>query len=133
MRITYFCKTDTAEVEFAKGEVAETKELNGTVRLGIGPSGDLVSMTIGQARQHASLPSLSYHEKGERSGERPEQPKARTRGLPENAGKPWSDEENRQVVESYDAGKTLKEIAGDHRRTEFAIQSRLIKLGRIQA
>lgn len=51
--------------------------------------------------------------------------------LPENAGKPWTEGEDNQLTNSYDGGKSFKEISEEHKRTEGAIKSRLLKLGKI--
>jgi hypothetical protein len=51
--------------------------------------------------------------------------------LPENAGKPWTEEEDNQLINNYDTGKSFKEISEKHKRTESAIKSRLLKLGKI--
>ena len=51
--------------------------------------------------------------------------------LPENAGKPWTEEEDNQLINRYDAGKSFKEMAEEHKRTDGAIKSRLLKLGKI--
>jgi len=52
--------------------------------------------------------------------------------LPNNAGKPWSEEENRKLVESFDSGTTIEDLANIHERTRGAIRARLIKLGKVQ-
>jgi hypothetical protein len=63
-------------------------------------------------------------------------PAGRTRpggqSVPENAGKPWSDEEDNALAEAFDAGKPIPELAQSHRRTRAAIQARLVRLGRIE-
>jgi len=51
--------------------------------------------------------------------------------LPENAGEPWAEEEDNQLIKSFDGGKSFKEISEEHKRTEGAIKSRLLKLGKI--
>jgi hypothetical protein len=55
----------------------------------------------------------------------------RQKTLPENAGKPWSVEEDNQVINEFDNGKSCIEISKENKRTEGAIRSRLIKLGKI--
>lgn len=52
---------------------------------------------------------------------------------PMNAGKPWSEDEDRRVVAEFDSGTTVKKIAELHGRTSGAIRSRLVKLGKIDA
>src|SRR5690606_35956591 len=59
--------------------------------------------------------------------------RARTaQGLPENAGKPWSDEEDKALAEAFDAGHAIPALAERHRRTRAAIQARLVRLGRME-
>ena len=54
------------------------------------------------------------------------------KNLPENAGKSWERKEQEFLCESFDAGMTIKEIAQKLKRTEGSVQSRLVKLGRMQ-
>ncbi len=63
--------------------------------------------------------------------ERQEERERRTRSLPGNAGKPWDDDEQQRFCRDFDAGTSVKELAARHGRTEGAIQSRLVKLGKI--
>ena len=55
----------------------------------------------------------------------------RERSLPDNAGKPWNGEEDRLLVEAFDSGASLKQMTVKHCRTEGAIASRLVKLGKV--
>lgn len=57
----------------------------------------------------------------------------RRQRLPNNAGMPWSSEEDEDLAREFDAGKSLGELAAIHRRTGGAIQARLVKLGRLAA
>jgi hypothetical protein len=50
---------------------------------------------------------------------------------PAAAGGAWSEEEERHLVEQFDAGVPPVEIAKEHGRTRGAIVSRLVKLGKI--
>jgi hypothetical protein len=52
--------------------------------------------------------------------------------LPGNAGKPWTDEEDRRLLAEFDAGRTPVEIAQLHARTLAGIQARLERHGRLQ-
>ena len=52
---------------------------------------------------------------------------------PGNAGKPWTEEEDQRLVAGFDAGAPVAALARTHERTTGAINSRLIKLGRLQA
>jgi hypothetical protein len=51
---------------------------------------------------------------------------------PENAGKPWSNAEDKVLAEAFDTGRTIAELAQSHRRTRSAIQARLVRLGKIE-
>ena len=54
------------------------------------------------------------------------------KSLPENAGNPWDTEEDNLLIEEFDKGMPAKELARYHKRTEGAIKSRLLKLGKIK-
>lgn len=61
-------------------------------------------------------------------------PKPRTGGnenAPLNAGKPWSVDEDKALASAFDAGKQIPELAAQHQRSRFAIETRLAKLGKI--
>ena len=65
------------------------------------------------------------------------QPAAKARAAanpnaPSNAGKPWSDEEDQALAAAFDTGKKILELATAHRRSRFAIEARLAKLGKIE-
>ncbi len=51
--------------------------------------------------------------------------------LPEQAWKLWTAEEEASLIQEYDSGMDVASIAVKHSRTEFAIQSRLLKLNKI--
>jgi hypothetical protein len=51
---------------------------------------------------------------------------------PENAGKPWSEQEDQALAAAFDAGKAIPELAEHHRRSRVAIQARLVRLGKIE-
>ncbi len=51
--------------------------------------------------------------------------------LPNKAGKPWDAEEDKRLVDAFDAGTPVKELAERHGRTPGAINSRLAKLGKL--
>lgn len=53
--------------------------------------------------------------------------------LPSNAGKPWSDEEDRKLLAEFDHGRSLVELAKSHARTVAGIQARLERHGRLEA
>jgi hypothetical protein len=49
-----------------------------------------------------------------------------------NAGKPWSSDEDRQLLAVFDAGKSLNELAQIHGRTLGGVRARLEKHGRLE-
>jgi hypothetical protein len=52
---------------------------------------------------------------------------------PENAGRPWSQEEDSRLGQAYDSGKSVEELAQVHKRSKWAIESRLARMGKIPA
>jgi hypothetical protein len=48
-----------------------------------------------------------------------------------NAGKPWTEDEDRQLLSAFDGGRPLAELAQAHGRTRGGIQARLIRHGRL--
>ncbi len=53
--------------------------------------------------------------------------------LPAKTGQPWSEEEDRKLLASFDAGRGLAELAAAHERTQTGIRARLVKFGRLAA
>ena len=64
----------------------------------------------------------------EAAGEAPERAR---RTQPPNAGKPWSAQEDAALETAFDAGIALKQVAQELGRTAFAVEQRLVKLGKI--
>ena len=62
--------------------------------------------------------------------QQPVQRKAKS--LPDNAGKPWSPEDDQTLGAGFDAGKDPKRLAVEHKRTEWAVKTRLAKMGKIE-
>ena len=62
--------------------------------------------------------------------QQPVQRKAKS--LPDNAGKPWSPEDDQTLGAGFDAGKDPKQLAVEHKRTEWAVKTRLAKMGKIE-
>ena len=52
-------------------------------------------------------------------------------GLPANAGKPWAEQEDRDLLERFDAGQSIAQLAQAHDRTMAGIQARLERHGRL--
>lgn len=55
-----------------------------------------------------------------------------TAAAPGKAGKSWIEDEDQRLLAAFDAGTTVAELARTHERTTGAINSRLIRLGRLQ-
>lgn len=53
------------------------------------------------------------------------------RHLPNRAGQPWDAAESQQLIERFDGGMSVNEIASLHQRTRGAIAAQLVKLGKI--
>jgi hypothetical protein len=62
----------------------------------------------------------------------PPPPRGRT-ALPPNAGKRWSTEEDAALETAFEAGIALKQVAQELGRTPFAVEQRLVRLGKIEA
>ncbi|MCF7708669.1 MAG: DUF2283 domain-containing protein [Verrucomicrobia bacterium] len=60
MKIKYFEDTDTALVEFAVHEVAETREIPENVYADMDAQGNLVSLTVEHAREKANIQEVAY-------------------------------------------------------------------------
>lgn len=52
--------------------------------------------------------------------------------LPANAGKPWSEQEDRELLQKFDDGLPVPLLAQAHDRTLAGIQARLERHGRLQ-
>jgi hypothetical protein len=49
------------------------------------------------------------------------------------AGSRWTEEEEERLAASFDAGRTIDELARAHQRSRAGIEARLLKLGKIDA
>lgn len=49
----------------------------------------------------------------------------------DNAGKPWSPEDDTRLLAAFDAGETVATIAQAHARSRFAIEARLARFDRV--
>lgn len=59
-------------------------------------------------------------------------PSTKQKIQPRNAGKPWTETEENKLMDEFDAGVKLSEIAQEHGRTRGAIEARLAVLGKIK-
>lgn len=62
MNIKYFQDTDTLYIEFRKGEIAETRDLDENTLLDVDAGGQIVAMTIEHARDRADIPQFSFEQ-----------------------------------------------------------------------
>jgi uncharacterized protein YuzE len=62
MKIKYFQDTDTLYIEFRKGEISETRDLDENTLLDVDASGQIVAMTIEHARDRADIPQFSFEQ-----------------------------------------------------------------------
>jgi uncharacterized protein YuzE len=62
MNIKYFQDTDTLYIEFRKGEISETRDLDENTLLDVDASGQIVAMTIEHARDRADIPQFSFEQ-----------------------------------------------------------------------
>ena len=61
-----------------------------------------------------------------------EAPRGR-RNQPPNAGKAWTAQEDAALETAFDAGIPIKQVAQELGRTAFAVEQRLVKLGKVDA
>jgi hypothetical protein len=55
------------------------------------------------------------------------------RAQPPNAGKAWTGQEDAALETAFDAGVAVRQVAQELGRTRFAVEQRLVKLGKIAA
>jgi hypothetical protein len=53
--------------------------------------------------------------------------------LPPKTGEPWTEDEDRKLLASFDAGRALQDLAAAHERTMAGVRARLVKYGRLAA
>lgn len=63
-------------------------------------------------------------------GKAPKEPAGRRAAAP-NQGKPWTPEDDAKLDAAFAAGADLKPLAQELGRTSFALEARLVKLGRL--
>ncbi len=51
--------------------------------------------------------------------------------LPANVGKPWTGEDDSKLLEGFDQGRAIADLAREHARTRGAVRSRLLRLGKL--
>jgi len=60
MKIRYFADTDTALIDFSEAQVTDTKEITEHLYIDLDEKGNLVSMTIEQAKTQANIQEISF-------------------------------------------------------------------------
>ena len=55
----------------------------------------------------------------------------RKKDEPQRAGKPWTEEEEKKLLQYFDTGTPIKNIAQKHQRTPYAVMHRLYDLGKV--
>lgn len=53
-------------------------------------------------------------------------------GMPARHGQPWTEQEDRELLEKFDAGQSVKQLAEAHERRPAGIHARLVLHGRLQ-
>jgi hypothetical protein len=48
-----------------------------------------------------------------------------------NSGKPWAKEEDERLLDAFDHGRSIDDLAGAHSRSRLAIEARLARFGRV--
>jgi hypothetical protein len=61
----------------------------------------------------------------------PPSPAATPRRSAGNSGKPWTKDEDEQLVAGFDAGQPIVALAKAHGRSKVAVEARLAKFGRV--
>ena len=62
MKIKYFADTDTLHIEFKKGPVTETRDLDENTLLDVDADGNICAITVEHASTRAGAPELSYEQ-----------------------------------------------------------------------
>ena len=57
----------------------------------------------------------------------------RRRNLPPNTGKAWAEEDDALLLAGFDGGAEPKDLARQLGRTRYAVEARLVKLGKLPA
>lgn len=65
--------------------------------------------------------------------EKTEKANKRMNSLPENAGKPWTPEDDKRLAQMFEERMPKKDICSSFKRTEGAVSARLVRLGLIQS
>jgi hypothetical protein len=61
-----------------------------------------------------------------------ERKKKQADSQPSHAGSAWAEEEDRRLLDAFDQGATVNQLAHSHGRSRGGIAARLVRLGRIK-
>lgn len=106
-------------------DIARAKELLAALADGVNPlTGELLSEydSCNQAEMVRALHTVVRYLDDNTKPKHPQ---------PENAGKPWTKEDEEILCRMFDAGSSRKEICEHFKRTSGAIAARLVRLGKI--
>lgn len=59
-------------------------------------------------------------------------PERQKSALASMAGKPWTEEEESELLRGFDAGQSIEQLSAEHGRSKGGIAARLVRLGRIE-
>jgi uncharacterized protein YuzE len=62
MNIKYFQETDTLYIEFRKGEIAESRDLDENTVLDVDVDGNICAITVEHASDRADIPHFSFEQ-----------------------------------------------------------------------
>ena len=62
MNIKYFQETDTLYIEFRKGEIAESRDLDENMVLDLDADGNVCAITVEHASERADIPHFSFEQ-----------------------------------------------------------------------
>ena len=125
------CKTAVSLHHFSTGgvdmDVSHAKELLEVLADGVNPLTGEVLARDDSCNQPDIIRALHVAVKQLEKGAK------RARSLPENAGKPWTEEDERTLARMFDQHYSKKEICAYFKRTEGSIAARLVRMGKIQS
>ena len=62
MKIRYFAETDTLYIEFSRGAIVETRDLDEDTVIDLDASGRICAITMEHAGERTGVPSFSFEE-----------------------------------------------------------------------
>jgi len=62
MNVKYFQETDTLYIEFRRGEVAETRDLDENTLLDVDADGKICAITLEHASDRTDIPHFSFEQ-----------------------------------------------------------------------